>query len=451
MNRPWFGVREPRVAEAFGTHMEAHLPMPIRPDRAGLAGRAIPVRSWWSLAGRVVRNALIAVAVMTMVPVGLVAVRGDRLARMTNWSSNVSARTNFVSSTRAFGVATDPSITPIQAGVALNALQYRESPNDQFVTIAPAKQPMRPWSANAITPDMFVSARPDVYDGPSSRSILEAVAKGFTPREQAYLKALSDPSVWHEFDMVARARAVDMIGGQLRLPFSAEALPQQRPLPSYGGSRSFAYAAVSRAAYLMSIGRTAEAEEVLRSIVSFGFAFIDNGTTTMDELIGTVIVGVGRDALQRFYVIEHDPRADLPALAPLKKAFFVGTNPKATRSVTADELRQRLLARLADPTVPRPERFEAVEGLSMMSCTNVRGLLFGEGSEVTDAIARARGTLARYPSERALIDIRTRLPSPSNLPVSAKVWQSVIVSPASVAGVVLHNPRMPACALILGG
>ena len=79
-------------------------------------------------------------------------------------------------------------------------------------------------------------------------------------------------------------------------------MPEQRPLPSFEGSRELAYAAVSRAAYHMALGQRDSAETVLRSIVSFGFAFIDNGTSGLEAVIGSVIVAIGRDALHRFYV-----------------------------------------------------------------------------------------------------------------------------------------------------
>ena len=98
---------------------------------------------------------------------------------------------------------------------------------------------------------MFPTARPDLYNGPSSRSVLEASVKGFSPREMEYLRILAAAPVWREFDLVARARAVDAIGGQLRTPFGAKATPEGRPLPSFKDSKELAYAAVARAAYYM--------------------------------------------------------------------------------------------------------------------------------------------------------------------------------------------------------
>jgi hypothetical protein len=79
----------------------------------------------------------------------------------------------------------------------------------------------------------------------------------------------------------------------------------------------------------------------------------------------------------------------------------------------------------------------------------VRGLLFGRDGEVQGALDRARSELARYPSERALIDLDTRVPSVARVSAAKGPLQAILVSPATVAGVVLHNPRMAACTLLL--
>jgi hypothetical protein len=245
--------------------------------------------------------------------------------------------------------------------------------------------------------------------------------------------------VWHEFDLVARAPAVDVLGGQFRIPFGEGVTSEQRPLPKYGDARELAYAAVSRAAYHMSIGQRDSAEMVLRSIVSFGFALIDNGPGLIDEMIGTVIVGTGRDALQRYYVIQRDGRASLPALQAPSRDMIARTESRRGRP-SADEVRERMLARLADPRVPRGERFEITRALSLGSCTSVRDLLLGPRAEVLDAIELARRSLPRYASERAFLDLQTSGP-----------FQTLVVSAASVPGMVFGNPRLESCSLLLTG
>jgi hypothetical protein len=449
MSRSWFGVREPDVASAYGAPLGAQLPMPVDAVRPPVVRDRPARRAWWKTGSRIVRNAVVAIAIMTLVPVTLALMNGDRLANLLyRAGANTSERMAAVEPVRSFRVATDPSITPMQAGIALNTLRYRKVASTGFETVAPPSPLVFPWHVNKLAPDMFLSARPDLYDGPSSRHVLEAVAQGITPREQQYLRELAEAPAWREFDLVARAPAVDVVGGQFRLPFSAAALPEQRPLPSFRDSKELAYAAVSRAAYYMSVGRTGDAEQTLRSIVSFGFTFIDNGNSTLDELVGSAIVGIGRDALQRFYLLEHDPRASQPALSPVSASVLL--RGRKVEPISANAVRRQLLRRLEDPAVPRGERFETVQSLTLMSCTSVRTLMFGQRDDVSEAIDRARTALARYPSERALVDLETRMPSLARVSPRVGPLESVVVSSATVAGVVLNNPRLASCSLILG-
>jgi len=405
-------------------------------------------RSWWGRSLRLVRNALVAVVAMALVPIGLVTWQGDRLARVM-YPANIAARAAIAEPIRSFALRTDPSITPMQAGIALNALQPIRTRVRGFETIAPAAQPVATWQTVAMAPDLFPTARPDHYEGPSSRSILEASVKGFSQRELEYLRSLAAAPVWREFDLVARAPAVDAIGGRLRVPFAPEAQPEERPLPSFRSSRELAYAAVSRAAYHMALGQRDSAEAVLRSIVSFGFTFIDNGTSGLEEVIGSVVVAIGRDALQRFYVIQRDPRATSPALMrPSRDAAssFDGTVPRS-----ADDVRRRLLANIEDPAVALGVRFESLRMLGGTSCTNVRELLFGQSAETRQVVERARHSLARYPSEVALVELLTRPSYATPEASSPNPIRALAVSSASVAGVVLQNPRLVSCTRILTG
>lgn len=446
-------LQEPGVAGAagaFGAREEGQVPMRAEVGAMPSARGAGSHRSWWARGARVLRNALVAVAVMSLVPIGIVSVEGDYLARMMYGANgNGRARVAAAEALRPFTLPSDPSITPMQAGAALNELQPPRVTVPGFAAIAPARRPEFPWRTTALASDMFVTARSGFYDGPSNLFVLEATAKGLTSREREYLRTLAEAPVWSDFDLVARAPAVDMVGGQFRIPFGAAARPEQRPAPSYRESRDLAYAAVSRAAYYMSSGQPEEAERTLRSIVSFGFALIDNGTTALDEMIGTMIVGVGRDGLHRFYDVEHDPRAELPALAwPARQSRGAAPSSRV-EALSADEARRRLLARVADPAVPRGERFEDLRSLSAVSCTNVSELMFGPRADVLSAVDDARRTLARFPSEQALLDLEARFPTVMREYPPTSAVQSIAVSAATVAGVVLHNPRLAACTRIL--
>jgi hypothetical protein len=432
------GLEEQRVARRAEHH-----PSP--------ATGAAPRHSWLSRGVRVLRNAAVAVALLMTVPIALVVVRGDGFARILDGGGwNPTERVDFAERVRPLALGSDPSITPMQAGLALHSLVHRSITVPGFEVIEPANRPAFTWRAATLSPDMFVTARPDLFAAPSSRGVLEATAHGLSQRELEYLRVLATSPVWREFDLVARAPAVDVIGGQFRTPFGEGTTAEQRPIPKYGNARELAYAAVSRASYHMAMGHRDSAETVLRSIVSFGFALIDNGPAHIEKMIGTVIVGIGRDALQRYYVIQHDPRASMPALtAPPRASVASGGGRSASHS--ADQVRQRLLARLENPRGPRGDRFEAARALSYSSCTNVRDLILGPRAEVIDAVARASRTLPRYPSERALMELQTRPLVVSTGSISTGPLQTLAVSAASVPGALFGNPRLASCTLLLSG
>ncbi|MEO8623212.1 MAG: hypothetical protein ABI625_19200, partial [bacterium] len=307
------------AAGLFGIGEAAQVPA-HRGDYAPSAPEA-PTRArrgWLSAAVRLVRNAAIAVLVMTAVPVGIVALNGARVWSWRTWGLNTNERVARVELLRPLLIPKDPSITPLQAGLAFSALNpVIASPG--FPLLTAPNEPAMSWRTGTLADDMFAGVRPiSLFNGPSSQTILEAVAKGFTPKEMDYLRSLAASPAWREFDLVARAPAVDFIGGRFRIPFAADATVDRMPIPSY--KKEMAYASVSRAAYYMAIGQRDSAETALRAIVSYGFALVDNGTSLMDEMMGTVIIGIGRDALERYYLIAHAAQAARPD-------FVLGAEP----------------------------------------------------------------------------------------------------------------------------
>lgn len=435
-----------RPAGFFGMREDAQLPVPSSPAPELTGAPARARRSWLGIALRIGRDALIAVALMATVPIGIVAFTGDRVWVYTSWNVNTRERIAQSDAARPLALPKDPSITPMQAGLAFNALQQKTEVKG-FPMIEPAARPEATWEHAIITPDMFRTAQPTMFHGPNSQAILEAVAKGFTPQEMAYLKAVASAPVWKNFDLVSRAPAVDFIGGRFKVPFGADVTAPDLPIIRYKEVREIASAAASRAAYHMALGQSDSAETILRSVVSFGFTLVDNGTSLIDELIGTVIVGTGRDALQRFYVITGDPRASSPALMPPQRV-----DGKAGPAITRadEEVRRRLIALTQDPKAFPGERYEALRMLSISTCTNVRELIFGRRSEVTDAYRAASTGLARYPAERALVELISREPELARYPINYGPVTGMAMSAAAVAGTVLHNPRLETCTLIIG-
>jgi hypothetical protein len=415
----------------LGKHAASGLPEAVRPRRS-ILGTAL----------RIVRDAAIAVAFMALVPIGIVVLRGNTFTRLGYFGDYVHKVAVKAEAWRSLALPSDASITPAQAGRAFAAIQPAKS-GPGFTAIQPHDQPAMSWRDAAITPDMFIGASPGTSHVPSTKGILQTAQNGFTRNELEFLRALATAPAWRDFDIVARAPAVDILGGQFRIPFGPEAYSEFRP-QDYKNIREISAAAVSRAAYHMAIGQQDSAVTILRGIVSVGFAMIDNGTTMMDEMMGNQILDIGRVSLRQYYELRNDPRARSATLASSPRPTG---QPYAKPSIS--EFRASLLSTVTDPARRDGERFEALGMLRMTSCSNVRELVAGPRSDVTNAVAEARRTLARYPSDRALIDLldEPRLPNPpegfSN-PIS-----DLAVSAASVAGTVFHNPRFATCTRIL--
>ncbi len=437
----------PGVGAAGGFDAGAEGALPVRADDRGVVApeKTRARRSWLGIGLRIVRDAAVAVAFMTLVPLAIVAFKGENTWGHGNFGNGVRVKLALSERYRALALAKDPAITPTQAGLAFNALQPWPE-RDAFPLLTAPTRPAHSWETATLTSDMFVNGTMNFgFHGPSNAVILERVAKGFTPQEATYLRTLATAPVWREFDLIARAPAVDIIGGSFKLPFPENADVSLMPT-SIKATRELALAAVSRAAYHLSIGQRDSAETVLRTIVSFGFVMIDNGHTAMDGLIGNIIVAIGRDALARYYALTNDPRAALPSVAPPARA-----SGAENHRLPMDQMRQFLIAEAANPDEFLGIRFEALRLLSAASCTNVKELMFGNGSDITAAIEKARTDLARYPSEKVLVDLVAQLQQPRMAELKYDPIQALAVSSATVAGTVLRNPRLAACTRIVTG
>ena len=459
------GVRDANDTRYGDVREEAQVP--VRGVAAGAAAVGDGTgakRSWLRFGLRVVRDAAIFVAVLAMVPIGIVAIQGDALWRSPMFHDNTSARVAQAEYARPLMLPRDPSITPMQAGLALNALQPTREVSSHFEVVEVPYHPEATWRKVPVTADMFPTAPPfyaneglygnkKTFNDPSTGNILELAAKGFTPKEMAFLQTLATAPVWREFDLVARAPAVDFIGGRFKIPFSNGALLPEMPILRYAAVKELAYASVSRAAYHLARGQRDSAETALRSVASFGFSLIDNGTSHIDELIGNVIVGIGRDGLRRLYAITGDPRVSAPAVAPPPSFAQLKEAAEKVRAASpTPDPRQELIASAGNRALHPAERYESLFLLSMSSCTNVRELVFGTRPDVEAAFRAARTNLARYPSERALVELtRNTMEGTLNTGDQTGPITTVMMSAATVAGTVFHNPRMAACTRIAAG
>lgn len=437
----WFGLPDSANVPARVTASGLNAPVARGAERSA-ESRA---KLWARRARQIVIDIAVVLAVMTAIPVLTVSLLSSDWWRTSMRVGNTRAKVLATEPLRAVMIPKDPSITPLEAGRAFAALQPLIPGNggSPFPMVDVAR-PVATWRGLRMAPGMFATAKPTSFDGPNSELILQAAAVGFSAQELAYLRTLATAPIWRDYDRVARAPTMDVVGGRFVLPFKSSAWASNLPINRFGSTKEMAWAAVSRAAYHYAIGQRDSAETILRSIVSYGFAVSDNGVGLTDQLMGRVIVEIGRSGLEHFYVITRDPRvAGVRPTSPdnLQRDF----SPPGTRTI--EELRQELLTRANDPNEIRGIRYYALEQLSWSSCTNVRELLFGVRPDVSEAFERAKRDLARFPSERAILDLIHRSPDAARIntmTTSASVPRFMIGA-ASIAGTVLRNPRLATC------
>lgn len=445
--------KERPVNAGFGAGHASAVPAPL-PDRAPIGpasgvASAAPGASWQAagLRGllRVLRNAAIAVGLLTLVPVALVAIRRDDLMQVFTWSQRVRERVLLSDRVRFMALPKDQSVTPVVAGRVLASLssEPRKDRPGGFREMD-SRRATAPWDSLKVAPGMFRGAEPTVYGTPHS-GILKVATKGqFSSAERAYLRTVALSPIWREVEIVARAPAVDVVGARFRLPLGRDATWEELPIMRSGRWKEIGNASISRAAWFLDRGQRDSAEAAVRTVISFGFALVDNAPTMMDQLQGAAIVGLGREGMRELYTAVGDPAARSRAVAPITAREI--PRPPAR---TSDELRRYIIAHVNDPSAPLAERIESVRALTFSSCTNVRELLLGPSDDVKDAMARARRTIPRFPSERALVELAARMPELRPQDVrSLGPFERVAVSASVAAGAVLRNPRLGTCALL---
>ncbi|MEO8623520.1 MAG: hypothetical protein ABI625_20755 [bacterium] len=410
---------------------------PVQRTRSNPALRAL---AW--LAGTVV-------VVSLLVPIIAVATAGIRLHKFMQPSfANTQARLERAEAVRQFTLPKDSSITPTQAGVAFNNLQPSGASTTRFVFRQVASRPPSPWPDEKLAPELFPTARSTLSSGgPSATRILSLAARGEVSKEELeFLGDVAHARVWRDVEIVGRAPAVDIIGGRFVIPFPDDAYVFAMPLLKFSATKDLAYAGVSRAAYYLARNQKDSAESALRAVTSLGFALSDNGTTIIDQLIGTVIVGIGRQALVEFYTLTKNPsgvvlqtRVDSIVDAHVRDVIHLD-------SVVPGRPRDAIIAIVNSQLVPRGMRFEYLNTLALMPCTNVRELIMGPRQDIVETFARAKKELARFPSEVALIELSSKLLD-QPLPRASEdaIGPSLAIGAASIASTIFRNPRFAAC------
>jgi hypothetical protein len=346
---------------------------------------------------------------------------------------------------RPYALAPDAKISIDEAGRAFLALQPREkqSTSTGFELRSTASNLTPPWRGMVMAPELFPDALSHSYEGPG-QAVIDASKRGFSAKERAVLKMIATAPQWHDWDIVSRAPRLDLVGARFESPFGPDAALYAMPIIRFGATKEFAYAAVSRAAWHLSEGRRDSAEAVLRAIVSQGFALSDNATGAIDQLIGNVVVGIGRDALVRFYALTKDPRG--PAIEAATERARKRQGPPAAQ-ISVRDFNKRVGAineAITSPDLGRGLRLEMIGQRAQVACGDARELVFGYRAETQAVFDKARAELGRYASERALIDLYQNA---TTAPVGSWAGAPRAVAAFDAVGRIYFNPRLATCAV----
>ncbi|HYV97710.1 MAG TPA: hypothetical protein VE967_09670 [Gemmatimonadaceae bacterium] len=338
---------------------------------------------------------------------------------------------------RPYVVTRDPSITPMAAGEALYALRARPD-----ASVRPALRPATPAAVTFPPADKALFSESSPWPGPSPTHLIDAAHKGLTRPQLDYLASISANPVWPVYATVARAPRVDIAGGEYKTPLPDDLSPYELPIPPFVRTKEIAYASVSRAALFLANGRAPQADTALRETIATGLHLIDDGNTMIDDLIGAVIVGIGRAGLEELYGATGNP--ELARLKASTDAFDKAQPASPAASAPPSDL----LHMVTDSTLPRGFRYEVAMSLSASVCGSASRLFFGAPRETAEALTRARAQVVRTPAEGELFDLSTHVVDRAR-PAAAKqvnaLGPRLMMAYMRIPAFLLHNSRISNC------
>lgn len=391
-----------READASGAIAEGADASARAKDRTG--------RPWWRTALRLARDAAIGLALITAVPVAVVAVRGVPLPPS---GQELQARMDAVEPLRAHTLPVNANISPGEAGAAMHRLHTQ---------------------LRAATGPFFPGLGEPVPRGQASAG---------QPLSLEQLRAVAEHPIWREVDRIASAADVDVLGGAYPLGIPAETSAWDMAIPPMARLKELTNASTMRSEYYRMIGEPEQAIAAAQATIGLGFAYIDDGRSTISALVGRVVMAPASDDLQLQYQMLGDQREfEIPAVKTSRNA-----TPTPSPSLSPSAYSQRILEYAGDPALPRSVRWEQVQLQSLMSCNSTKAMLLPNSAALEAMYAKARQDLARFPSEHAYLALieRTSNSLPPGAPALTSLGDRLVMGAAAVAATVLQNPRVEAC------
>ena len=302
---------------------------------------------------------------------------------------------------RVYRLESDPALSPLAAGEALQNLVFvgpaqRPEPMER----APRARYEQPWFVDAET-------FPDPFSETAARDLIARTFSSFTPEERASLQQAAAHPAHAELAQLGRAPLADVVSGRWSLPFPDGSSLFDLPWPRFAGIRTAGLAHVARAAVEMSQGRTADAEQTARELISAGFLLIDEGPTLIDNMMGVSWVNMGGDALEELYrKTGREAEADRLKSARESAALSASMARVGNGEQDIHTLLRGIPALVERDDAMRGLRWEYLATFNMLApCINLQKMVFGPDKTYVDWMDRAQKGLVRVPGEGALFEL----------------------------------------------
>lgn len=399
-DQPW--AEDLAVAEIQGWKQEraATLATSKGADASEANDTALARTLRYTALGFVALTVLVALPVMTLMPTSIVGPVLTMIA--TPRFDQARRRSAEIEALRSYVVPVDSTITPQQAGAILHDLSYvgadyEPAPGER----APSRRVAQPWhpadgAENPTGIDPFLWGD----------SLIASVSTGTTGAQRAYLAQVAAHPSSADFSRLARARDLDAASARWVSPFPAGITVATMPIPRFAPLRAASQAHVGAAAYALVQGRRADAERLVREVISVGLLLGDHGPTLIDNFIGFAIADFGADALEDVYVATRDDEA-LEQLRRLQQVAERAADRVAVTPPQGTEAWVRSLPSMVlDTSAVRGLRWEYLIGVTTLTpCLNLHRMVFGLDREYEEFLERARATLVRFPSEEGLFEL----------------------------------------------
>ncbi|MDA0329622.1 MAG: hypothetical protein O2958_11505 [Gemmatimonadetes bacterium] len=353
---------------------------------------------------------VIAVALIAIVPpVTLVPVSsmGAIFGSVSgSWFLRTQQRSAEAEPYRPYRLDPDLSISAAEAGELLHLLSFVGRTGD---VDEPMLAPVRTYDAEWISAsesDVRTDIPPFWTD-----SVWSWVGRGLTREETRFLEQVAAHPAHIDFSRLARAGALDAIGGRYKLPFSADQIFWQLPIPKLTSVRTGATSHLSIAALHSAAGRHALAEQSTREVISVGFLLMDEAPTIIEHLVGASVVGFGGEALREVLRLGGDSARAEALEGAVLAAERASARMAAGRGKRpgAQAFLESLPSVIDDEDAIRGIRWEYVSiATGLTPCLNLQNVVFGPADEFTSWLEGVENSLVRYDAEAALFGVATR-------------------------------------------